>query len=110
MTGSASRSDRRKHARRRVFLGGQISVDNHFEPRECIIRNLTHDGARISFPAAAVLPTHFRLSIPAKDCFLRAKVVWREDDVAGLYFEGFDYGDLAATPAGAVASGPMWRN
>ncbi len=102
--------ERRSSARQRVFLGAKLAADTHFEPFECVVRNLNADGARIVVSGNAKLPATFRLTIPSKQCVLRARVVWRDGDTLGIYFDGFEFGTLSAGANVMPDTGARWRH
>lgn len=94
--------ERRSLTRAKVFLGGNVANDSMLA-FPCIVRDLTADGARVEYAANTYVPDHFQFRIPAKGCVLRARVIWRRNNEAGLYFEGFEIGSIdevqhASTP------------
>lgn len=100
--------ERRSANRQKVYLGAKVSTGVHFEPLDCVVRNLTADGAYMVLSGNARLPDTFRLAIPAKECILHARIVWRAGGSFGVYFDGFEFGAIAAapvTPAGGGARG-----
>lgn len=103
-------AERRKSLRQRVFLGGKITTDLHFEPFECVIRDLTIDGARLVMPANEKLPERFRLAIPAKECMMRVRSIWRSGKTIGVYFDGFEYGGLEPGTHVVAENAAGWRH
>ena len=86
-------AERRAHIRRKTFLGGTVS-NEAITRFSCIVRDLTVDGARVECAANRWLPDTFRFSIPAKHCQLRGRVVWRNGNMVGVYFDGFELGAI----------------
>jgi hypothetical protein len=75
--------DRRKCRRRRTYLSGRIAFNSRFSIMDCLIRNVSHDGALLEF-AGPVVPPH-----EADLCFLsrgesrRARLIWCRGGRAG---------------------------
>ncbi len=53
---------------------------------DCLVRDISDDGARIVFSEAVSVPDVLELYIPQKEQMLRARVQWRHDDEIGLTF------------------------
>ncbi len=110
----ANNKERRKSVRRKVFLGGKIStgVENPVPcvNSPCIIKDMTKDGARILLRSDSILPERLTVEIPAKECTLKARLMWRSGDMAGICFDGFDSGSKQSIPFEPVATDTGWRN
>jgi PilZ domain len=78
--------ERRKLARNRTFLGGMIAFNHRNSTMNCLVRNLSVEGAKISFTNTATVPDKFDLTIKQKECTLLARIVWRQGDEAGIIF------------------------
>ncbi len=78
--------EKRKQARARVFLGGVIGFNKRRSTLECCVRNLSPVGAFIALESTAVIPDEFDLSIPCRETSLRARLIWRNGEAAGLSF------------------------
>jgi hypothetical protein len=78
--------ERRKLARNRTFLGGVIAFNHRSSTMDCLVRNLSAEGAKISFNNTAAVPGEFDLLIKQKGCSLRARLVWRQAGEAGITF------------------------
>ena len=89
-------SERRVAPRQKSFLRGCIYFNNRRSVMDCLVRDLTEDGARIIFSHAVNVPDIVELYIPQKEQTLRARVKWRRGDDVGLDF----------TEAEAAASSP----
>lgn len=71
--------------RQRTFLKGTIYFDNRFSSVECVIRDISESGARLTFDHPAAVPDNLELFIPQRQQTLRARVQrWspKEIDVA----------------------------
>jgi hypothetical protein len=92
--------DRRKSHRDRTYLGGLIAFDYRGSALECLVRNLSEDGAKVVFSEAAAVPAEFDLMIHRKGESRRAHLVWRDQTQAGIQFlHTEDGGNVAAETA-----------
>jgi hypothetical protein len=76
--------ERRRTLRRRTYLGARIAFGTGALGADCIVRNLSGGGAKIMFSDRAVVPTEFELTIAQKRETVRARIVWRQADMAGV--------------------------
>jgi hypothetical protein len=98
-------SERRSSSRKRTFLQGRIYFDRRRTSVDCLVRDISDEGARLKFAhALPVTPEVFELYIPYKDESFRAHVQWRVGDEIGVTFEVADDASLApdAAPVGLV--------
>ena len=78
--------DRRKLHRDRTYLGGRIAFNNRCSTFDCLVRNLSQDGAKIAFSDSATVPSEFDVTIHRKGESRRARIVWRDETQAGIRF------------------------
>lgn len=78
--------DRRKSPRQRSYFGGQIAFNRRSSLMDCLVRNISGDGARLVFTQTAAVPQEFDLSLHRNERTYRARVVWRRADEAGVVF------------------------
>src|SRR5215468_7013750 len=78
--------ERRKSARSRTYLGGTIAFNRRTSTMDCRVRNFSPAGAKVAFTNAVGVPDQFDLSIGRTERPLRARVVWRGVDEAGVAF------------------------
>ncbi|MBS0529020.1 MAG: PilZ domain-containing protein [Proteobacteria bacterium] len=79
--------ERRGHARDKVIYGGVASVDEGRTTRECVVRNISAQGAQIEFDETAVAPKKaMALSIARKGRSFLARVIWWRDNFVGVAF------------------------
>jgi hypothetical protein len=78
--------ERRAVARARTYLGGQVAFNVRFSTMDCLVRNLSAAGAKLDFNGAAIIPDEVDLTIAKRDETLRARIVWRRGDEAGVVF------------------------
>jgi PilZ domain len=79
-------NERRKIARCRTFLGGVIAFNRRNSSMDCVVRNLSPEGARVAFTGTAVIPEKFDLTITRQERSFSARMVWRRPDDAGVAF------------------------
>ena len=79
--------DERRHMpRHRTFLQGRVFYNSRRQSADCIIRELTDEGARLSFTDPVALPHAFELHIPNRDQTLRVETVWNHGTDVGVSF------------------------
>lgn len=91
-------SERRKASRQRSFLHGCIYFNNRRSAIDCLVRDVSPEGAKLIFSQTATIPDLVDLHIPQKEQMLRARVQWRAVGEVGVSFEVKPTGaeDLAA--------------
>ena len=80
--------ERRRVVRQRGYLGGQIAFNRRLSVLDCLVRNLTEDGAKVECPPSVALPQDVDFTIECKGLHARARVIWRSDKELGLSFMG----------------------
>ena len=87
--------ERRHHPRQRAYIGAQIVFNQRRCVLDCLVRNVSGDGARIEFTNTALMPGVFDLLMPYREETRRARVRWRSRDAAGVTLDPLE-------PAGVV--------
>jgi hypothetical protein len=93
--------DRRQNARNKVIYGGVAKIDESGSTRDCVVRNISEQGARIEFNNAIKLPKEkMWLTIARKGRSFLANIVWWRDNFVGVAFRSetsaeFPVSDLA---------------
>ena len=80
-------ADRRGTPRRRVLKGATLTFNRGFSAFECVLRNQSEGGARLSLAETFALPKTFQLAIAGDSDVRTAHVVWRGMDQMGVRFE-----------------------
>jgi hypothetical protein len=80
--------ERRQSIRKKSFLRGCVYFNNRRNAFDCLIRDLSDDGARIIFSGTVSVPDVVELYIPQKEHTVRSHVQWRHGDEIGLSFDG----------------------
>ena len=78
--------DRRKTTRMRTYFGGQIAFNQRMSVMDCLVRNISAEGAKLVFSETLTVPQEFDLSVHKNERTYRAKVIWRRADEAGVAF------------------------
>ena len=82
--------ERRSHPRLRTYIGAQIVFNQRRSVLDCLVRNISGEGARIEFTNTALMPEAFDLVMPSREQTRRVRVRWRSQDVAGVTFDGLE--------------------
>jgi hypothetical protein len=77
-------AERRGALRRRVLKGATLSFNRGYSAFECVVRNRSEGGARLSLAETFALPMTFRLTIAGEADTYTAHVVWRGLDQVGV--------------------------
>jgi hypothetical protein len=79
-------TERRKVRRRRSYLGGRIVFNNGMSTIDCLIRDISPEGARLVVHDAYAIPDRFELLITVRGERFKAMKVWRDPGDAGIRF------------------------
>ena len=86
--------DRRESVRDKVMYGGVAEIGDHGATRECIVRNISDNGANIEFSNNFQLPKEqLSLRIARKGRSFLAKVIWWRDNFVGVAFRAESPGE-----------------
>jgi hypothetical protein len=78
-------TEKRTTPRQRVLKGGRIAFNNNRSTFDCVIRNLSDQGARLAVASVLGIPNTFDLLLP--DGTRRAcQVAWRKTKEIGVAF------------------------
>src|SRR6185295_18868105 len=81
--------DRRISTRQKSFLQGRIYFNNRRSSVDCLVRDVSEQGAKLVFSDAVSVPDVVELYLSNKEEVRRAKVQWRRGHEMGVGF-GFD--------------------
>jgi PilZ domain len=80
-------SERRQSARDKVIFGGVAEMGEHGGSRDCVVRNISENGARLEFCQSVRLPKEpLRLTIARKGRSFLARIIWWRDNFVGVAF------------------------
>jgi hypothetical protein len=80
-------SERRSILRKRSFLQGRIFFNNRRSSVDCLIRDISDTGAKLSFSEAVTVPEVMELYVPAKEEMRRVRAQWRSGNDMGIAFD-----------------------
>ena len=78
---------RRKSPRRRTLKEGKVLLRG-CSVLDCLIRDMSDEGARLEFGGPTELPPHFRLFIPSSKTTIPVDLAWQRGLAAGVHFSG----------------------
>src|SRR3954462_13829819 len=78
--------EQRAAPRKRTLLRGRIEFNNRQSSLDCLIRDLSETGARLTISENVALPRRFDLHIPNRDHAVPVELCWRIRDAAGVRF------------------------
>ena len=99
-------TERRQKSRKKAYMQGRIFFNNRRTSIDCLIRDISEQGAKLRFSAAVATPDVVELYVPSRDESYRARIEWRVGEEVGVSFEVADAPPLApdAAPAGDWAA------
>jgi hypothetical protein len=79
--------DRRQSARDKVLYGGVAEIGEGGTSSECVVRNISENGANLEFGNIVKLPKRqISLKIARKGRSFLAKIIWWRDNFVGVAF------------------------
>jgi hypothetical protein len=89
--------ERRRAPRQRTLLGGKLVHSNGLLSMNCVLRNLSETGARLSLPPNTAAPDTFDLIDLKHGEAFACRVVWRQYPMIGVAFDARDRLDTGET-------------
>jgi uncharacterized protein YceH (UPF0502 family) len=80
-------ANRRDKPRLRSFMAATVLYNNGQSTLDCVIRNISEDGAKLALPAEVALPDRFDLAVPQRNKTYRATMAWRRGGEVGVSLE-----------------------
>lgn len=80
--------ERRKIPRKRTLRGAKAVFGDFRYLFDCVVRNLTVEGAHVRSDHASEIPNDFYLFDPGEQSLQRAEVIWRNERDLGVRFAG----------------------
>jgi len=80
--------ERRRAPRHRTLKGALVVFDNHQRALDCMIRNLSEGGAKISLESTGDVPDSFEILVPKEHMIIAARAVWRTRNEMGVATTG----------------------
>jgi hypothetical protein len=98
---SATSDERRTLLRKRSFLQGRLYFNNRRSSLDCLVRDISSQGAKLKVSDSIAIPEMVELHIPNKDETYRAKVQWRTGLEIGVTFENDEAPSIVPGPGPA---------
>jgi len=95
-------SERRRSSRQKAFLKGRIFFNNRCSSIDCLIRDISEQGAKLIFSSTVATPDIVELHVPSRDEWYRARIEWRTGEEVGVSFEGAEVASPTLAPAAAA--------
>lgn len=76
--------ERRAEERHKALKGARILFNSGYGALECIVRNLSHGGARLEFGDSAAVPSRFSIYLNESGERHEAAVQWRLGGAVGV--------------------------
>lgn len=80
--------ERRRERRQRVLKGALVIFGKHTQVFDCLVRNLSSEGAKLSLESTVGVPDEFEVLIHGEYRIAPARLVWRKDKEIGARFTG----------------------
>jgi hypothetical protein len=78
--------NKRKERREATIWPGRIAYDRGAQLQECVVRDISKDGARLTFAHPRTVPSEFELLILTTGEIFQAVAKWRRGREVGVYF------------------------
>jgi hypothetical protein len=78
--------ERRASPRTKVFKKGKLIHTNMIAVFDCMIRDISETGARLSCGETAMLPTEMKLLVSSQREMCLVRIVWRKSREVGVQF------------------------
>ena len=79
-------NERRTSPRQRRLYGAKIVFNNNASVIECVVRNVSAEGAQLLVASPIGIPDLFDLQISRNGDRRRSKIAWRSNDRIGVIF------------------------
>ena len=89
--------ENRRSVRTRTLYKGVIAFNNRSSTMNCVIKNLSAQGAKLVLGSPIGVPATFELAVAHKQRSYEARVVWRSGDEIGVVFAD-EQGTVEASP------------
>ena len=73
--------------RRRTLKNGQVILSD-WTVMDCVVRDMSDDGARLEFGGPVKLPKEFRLALRSTNTVIPVALAWQRGLAAGVHFTG----------------------
>ena len=88
--------ERREEHRGRTYLGADVSFNDTGVVINCLVRNLSQNGAKLVFAEPVEVRGEFALTIRQKRVRRRARAIWQHENEAGIAFVASSRGKVVS--------------
>jgi hypothetical protein len=88
-----------------VFKGAKVVFNRGYGAFECVVRNLSDRGARLSLGDTIGVPSYFELKITGEESLRRSRACWRSETALGVSFGSSPSGSVSLQPAAGASAG-----
>ena len=85
--GETPAPERRRNRRLRTLKQGRIVLSD-WTVMDCLIRDISDEGARVALGGLTELPQQFRLLVVSSNLLMPAELEWQRSLLAGVRFTG----------------------
>lgn len=78
-------TDRRGAQRQRTYKGARIVLNQGYSTFDCVVRNLSENGARLGIASLVGVPDNFWLAFDDGRRF-SCRIIWRKPEEIGVEF------------------------
>ena len=78
--------DRRQNVRDKVLYGGVAEICGRGATIDCVVRNISEQGACVELDPATKMPEQINLTVARKGRSFLARLIWRQANKVGLAF------------------------
>ena len=96
-------AEQRQAPRLRALIGARIVFNNGQATLDCLIRDVSETGAKLTVSALIPLPDRFEVIIPQKGVTRPVRVAWRRATEIGVRFEDDPGSEQASAPESEAA-------
>lgn len=82
----SAKVERRQSLRRRVLKGGHFYFNKGYGAFDCVVKNLSDEGALVKMEDSSGLPSVFDFVISSDVLKRQATFVWQQNGIAGVKF------------------------
>ncbi len=79
--------ERRAERRKRVLKGATITFNRGYGALQCVVRNMTENGAMLAFGETAGIPAKFDIRLGEDGELRKARICWRRPELVGIEFD-----------------------
>jgi hypothetical protein len=79
--------DRRQSARFKTYKAAQVVFNGRWSTLDCLVRNLSGQGACLEIPATTGIPASFSMMFKQEKTEQTCSLIWRSKEHVGVAFQ-----------------------